>query len=129
MRKTMIGVWVAVIGTSCASLAHAVLPPFLSLIDLRSLVTAKSESSVWIKDNPENAIGDRSLFIVFASEGSGIIHEFAYVYECAHGQCALLALARAIREGSEGMGYKYDATKTSISLLPGNRVIATVNVP
>lgn len=86
-------------------------------------------SLYWIIPGSEINIDHSKIFVIYTSEGSGIIHVFSYVYQCRQdGGCRLIAVAHAPAEGSERLRHKFNRKKKSITFFQGSKKILTVNI-
>lgn len=101
---------------------------FSSKEELRRLVSGP-DALHWVVPDSEVTIGESEVFVVYTSEGSGLIHEFAYVYQCdKNDRCILVTTAHAFAEGNKRLRHLIDRSSRSITFWLGTRKILTAKI-
>lgn len=101
---------------------------FASLEELRRL-TDEPGSLHRRHSNSEAAFGDKRIVVLYASEGSGIIHEFGIVYLCDKGgRCILSAVAHLVADGDKQLVHKIDLAKGEIMFTHDGREVIKVTL-
>lgn len=101
---------------------------FSSIEEIRRLTQGPSALH-WVVPESEITIGESRVIVLYTSEGSGMAHEFAFVYKCGKSErCILSATAYAFVEGEKRLRHKFDRMKESVTFFHGNQKILTVRL-
>lgn len=125
LMQTFIGVC-AMLWIACA---YGAFPLSANLDELRSLPLKEPKGLYRVDRDSEIIVSKQEmLFVLYGTEGSGIIIEWAYVYECnVNGACSLLALPHVIiSEGASVMHHEYNHQYKQLSIFSGNRLVMVI---
>ncbi len=135
MRKAMIMLMSFCVGPGIVAATEPAAFPndprlYATIGGLKSLLQSKPAPLHWVTPNSELKVGDSTILVIYTSEGSGLIHEFAYAYRClVTGQCTLFTMAYAPAMGASRLSHRFDSKSNELTFWSNGRQVVAAQVP
>jgi hypothetical protein len=117
-------------GAQASKYTCTTMPEKFSSIKKLERLISQPDSLFSMGNGSRVNVGSEILFVIYTSEGSGIINEFAYAYACdASGGCTLFTTAHSRMEAGDELSHSYDLGSGELTFWSGARKVSVASWP